>query len=113
MFDLVGIEPTTSSMPWNDKKCILLTAKDLLDARNGKKSAKTPLFAPKLRPKNLTGGQRAASWGSNPYQSLICEPMAGVRNAVIGLSRRRMHEGSVVLIGPPWTCTRIIILPLS
>jgi hypothetical protein len=27
MVDLVGIEPTTSSMPWNWKKCKLLTAK--------------------------------------------------------------------------------------
>jgi hypothetical protein len=27
LVDLVGIEPTTSSMPWNYKKCKLLTAK--------------------------------------------------------------------------------------
>jgi hypothetical protein len=27
LVDLVGIEPTTSSMPWNCRKCKLLTAK--------------------------------------------------------------------------------------
>jgi hypothetical protein len=31
MVDLVGIEPTTSSMPWNIKRSLLLTVKDLMD----------------------------------------------------------------------------------
>jgi hypothetical protein len=30
LVDLVGIEPTTSSMPWNDKNNNLLTAKTLI-----------------------------------------------------------------------------------
>jgi hypothetical protein len=30
LVDLIGIEPMTSSMPWNERKCKLLTAKDLL-----------------------------------------------------------------------------------
>ena len=34
--DLVGIEPTTSSMPWNLKNCILLTVKALIVGRVGK-----------------------------------------------------------------------------
>ena len=29
LVDLVGIEPTTSSMPWNDPSGVLLTAKGL------------------------------------------------------------------------------------
>ncbi len=34
--DLVGIEPTTSSMPWKSQNSILLTAKALKDGRVGK-----------------------------------------------------------------------------
>jgi hypothetical protein len=30
MVDLVGIEPTTSSMPWNEENGDLVTAKDLI-----------------------------------------------------------------------------------
>jgi hypothetical protein len=30
LVDLIGIEPMTSSMPWNERKRKLLTAKDLL-----------------------------------------------------------------------------------
>jgi hypothetical protein len=30
LVDLVGIEPTTSSMPWNDKNSNLLTAQALI-----------------------------------------------------------------------------------
>jgi len=36
MVDLVGIEPTTSSMPWNYKNSNLLTAKALKVGRVGK-----------------------------------------------------------------------------
>jgi hypothetical protein len=36
MVDLVGIEPTTSSMPWNSGNCILLTVKVLIVGRVGK-----------------------------------------------------------------------------
>jgi hypothetical protein len=36
MVDLVGIEPTTSSMPWNSQNRILLTAKTLIVGRVGK-----------------------------------------------------------------------------
>jgi hypothetical protein len=36
MVDLVGIEPTTSSMPWNDENRNLLTAKVLIVGRVGK-----------------------------------------------------------------------------
>jgi len=36
MVDLVGIEPTTSSMPWNDENRNLLTAKALIVGRVGK-----------------------------------------------------------------------------
>jgi hypothetical protein len=36
LVDLVGIEPTTSSMPWNYKIRILLTAKALKVGRVGK-----------------------------------------------------------------------------
>jgi hypothetical protein len=36
LVDLVGIEPTTSSMPWNYKRRILLTAKALIVGRVGK-----------------------------------------------------------------------------
>jgi hypothetical protein len=34
--DLVGIEPTTSSMPWNSQNRIVLTAKALKVGRVGK-----------------------------------------------------------------------------
>ena len=34
--DLVGIEPTTSSMPWNRENHNLLTAKALIVGRVGK-----------------------------------------------------------------------------
>jgi hypothetical protein len=30
LVDLVGIEPTTSSMPWNEENDDLVTAKDLI-----------------------------------------------------------------------------------
>jgi hypothetical protein len=36
MVDLVGIEPTTSSMPWNFQNRILLTAQALIVGRVGK-----------------------------------------------------------------------------
>ena len=36
MVDLVGIEPTTSSIPWNDENRNLLTAKALIVGRVGK-----------------------------------------------------------------------------
>jgi hypothetical protein len=36
MVDLVGIEPTTSSMPWNGENLNLLTAKALIVGRAGK-----------------------------------------------------------------------------
>ena len=36
LVDLVGIEPTTSSMPWNDENRNLLTAKALIVGRVGK-----------------------------------------------------------------------------
>jgi hypothetical protein len=36
MVDLVGIEPTTSSMPWNVENSNLLTAKALIVGRVGK-----------------------------------------------------------------------------
>jgi hypothetical protein len=36
LVDLVGIEPTTSSMPWNDENRNLLTAKALIVRRVGK-----------------------------------------------------------------------------
>ena len=36
MVDLVGIEPTTSSMPWNSQNRVLLTAKALRVGRVGK-----------------------------------------------------------------------------
>ena len=36
MVDLVGIEPTTSSMPWNDENSNLLTAEALIVGRVGK-----------------------------------------------------------------------------
>ncbi len=35
LVDLVGIEPTTSSMPWNHKNRNLLTAKALIVGRVG------------------------------------------------------------------------------
>ena len=41
MVDLVGIEPTTSSMPWNCRKCKLLTGKGqkiVLPGKNRKNS---------------------------------------------------------------------------
>ena len=36
LVDLVGIEPTTSSMPWNDENRNLLTARALIVGRVGK-----------------------------------------------------------------------------
>jgi len=36
LVDLVGIEPTTSSMPWNSQNRIVLTAKALKVGRVGK-----------------------------------------------------------------------------
>jgi hypothetical protein len=36
LVDLVGIEPTTSSMPWNSEICKLLTAKEILAGTTGK-----------------------------------------------------------------------------
>jgi hypothetical protein len=36
LVDLVGIEPTTSSMPWNGENLNLLTAKALIVERVGK-----------------------------------------------------------------------------
>jgi hypothetical protein len=36
LVDLTGIEPVTSSMPWNEANIKILTAKDLLAGRVGK-----------------------------------------------------------------------------
>jgi len=45
--DLVGIEPTTSSMPWKSQNSILLTAKALKDGRVGKDRQNRPVLLPK------------------------------------------------------------------
>jgi len=51
MVDLVGIDPTTSSMPWNEENVKLLTQQHLIVGLVAKKPAKSARFAPKLRPK--------------------------------------------------------------
>jgi hypothetical protein len=43
MVDLIGIEPMTSSMPWNCQKHKLLTAKWLEDGITGKTGQIAPL----------------------------------------------------------------------
>jgi hypothetical protein len=43
LVDLVGIEPTTSSMPWNHQKRKLLTAKWLEVGKTGKTGQIAPL----------------------------------------------------------------------
>jgi hypothetical protein len=43
LVDLVGIEPTTSSMPWNCQKPKLLTVKWLEDGITGKTGQIAPL----------------------------------------------------------------------
>ena len=63
--DLIGIEPMTSSMPWNDDMGVLLTAKDLrvgTAGQNGPIGAKCYQFATKI----LTEQGRAVPWGSSP-----------------------------------------------
>jgi hypothetical protein len=47
MVDLVGIEPTTSSMPWNDENGNLLTAKALIVGRVGKNRQNRRVLLPK------------------------------------------------------------------
>jgi hypothetical protein len=51
--DLIGIEPMTSSMPWNEDVSILLTVKDLRVGKvgqNGPIAAKCYQFATKILP---------------------------------------------------------------
>ena len=51
LVDLIGIEPMTSSMPWNDKIGVLLTVKDLWAGKvvqNGPIVAKCYQFATKI-----------------------------------------------------------------
>ena len=47
MVDLVGIEPTTSSMPWNYKNRNLLTAQALKVGRVGKNRENRRVLLPK------------------------------------------------------------------
>jgi len=64
MVDLVGIEPTTSSMPWNEENTKLLSVKDLNSRLGGTKPAKSALFAPNLRPKINRWVKRLTCGGS-------------------------------------------------
>jgi hypothetical protein len=51
--DLIGIEPMTSSMPWNDNIGVLLTVKDLSAGKvgqNGPIADKCYQFATKIQP---------------------------------------------------------------
>jgi len=65
MVDLIGIEPMTSSMPWNGGMGVLLTVKDLRVGsvgKNGPIGAQCYQFATKI----LTEQGRAVPWGSSP-----------------------------------------------
>src|SRR5579863_2020365 len=58
--DLVGIEPTTSSMPWNLKNRILLTAKTLRVGRVDKNRKNRRVLTPNLTP-NWAGADSGGS----------------------------------------------------
>ena len=58
--DLVGIEPTTSSMPWNSQNRILLTAKTLKVGRVGKNHKNRRVLTPNLTP-NWAGADSGGS----------------------------------------------------
>jgi hypothetical protein len=46
MVDLVGIEPTTSSMPWNEERAKLLTAKGQKVGKVAKNRQNRPYLTP-------------------------------------------------------------------
>jgi hypothetical protein len=59
MVDLVGIEPTTSSMPWNCRKCKLLTGKRqkiVLPGKTGKIAGFDTNFDTNFGPRADSGG---------------------------------------------------------
>jgi len=66
MVDLVGIEPTTSSMPWKYQGRSILTAKDLragIVGKTGKIGAICYQIATKIR----EWVPRADRWGISPH----------------------------------------------
>jgi hypothetical protein len=66
--DLVGIEPTTSSMPRNDEKRNLLTAKALIVGRVGKNRLNRRILLPKCYQTDLGRGLPA---GDSPFTHMI------------------------------------------
>src|SRR5260370_33022627 len=65
MVDLGGIEPTTSSMPWNEENAKLLTLQDVIVGLGAKNRVNRRNLRPNCAQK-LTSGSRAGRWGIGP-----------------------------------------------
>jgi hypothetical protein len=78
MVDLVGIEPTTSSMPWKYQGRPLLTAKDLQAGRVGK-TGKIGAICYQNATKIESGSNGADLWGISSIFA-ICKRFDFTRN---------------------------------
>jgi hypothetical protein len=67
--DLVGIEPTTSSMPWNEQNGNLLTAKDLTVGMVAENRRNRRYLRPNCA-QELTSGPKADLWGISLFNFL-------------------------------------------